>query len=574
MSGPRLRLSWYLSVAFGAALIVVNGAHGRGQVRDDTPRQPRADRPRTPPGADAARQMISQFAPPAIERGISPLTTQAPNSRDIVRRRSVRSTSGVIDRTGASGAPYVAGKVIVKFRDNSSVREREDSVRAATRTGSMRTRPDYANFDIVAMDPAEDAEVVARAFSARPNVEYAQPAYRVHASATTFVPNDQFYSLQWNLPMIDMERAWAVQPDAGSSITVAVIDTGVAFKDATMKFHANAFRVDDDGDVLPAVAAGTLYPSLGDLTLSFAAATELGPSTRFVAPHDFIWNDNLPLDFDGHGTHVSGTIGQMTNNRTSGGDHANGGGTAGVAFNVKLMPIKVLASEWDVIFGVAPQTGGSDDVVAQGIRYAVDNGAKVINLSLGASGPAGSAPVIEDAIKYAVGKGAFVAVAGGNDFEDGNPTEVLAEIASRVPGAVSVAAVDKNKAHAFYSSSGPWVELAAPGGAFPGFGAEGGILQQTLDLDLVDTFDLPPEQFAAPRFDSLAYFYFSGTSQATPHVSGVAAMIMQQGITSPAAIEAALEKFALDLGTPGRDNNFGFGLVQARDALRGLGLAR
>ncbi len=184
-------------------------------------------------------------------------------------------------------------------------------------------------------------------------------------------------------------------------------------------------------------------------------ATELGPASRFVAPHDFIWNDDNPLDFDGHGTHVSGTIGQTTNDGTSGGDQANGGGTAGVAFNVKLMPVKVLASEWDVIFGAAAETGGSDDVVAEGIRYAVDNGAKIINMSLGASGPAGSAPVIEDAIKYAVGKGAFIALAGGNDFEDGNPTEVLAEIASRVPGAVSVAAVDKNKAHAFYSSTRP-----------------------------------------------------------------------------------------------------------------------
>ena len=72
----------------------------------------------------------------------------------------------------------------------------------------------------------------------------------------------------------------------------------------------------------------------------------------------------------------------------------------------------------------------------------------------------------------------------------------------------------------------------------------------------------------------LAYFYFIGTSQATPHVSGLAAMLMQQGITSPAAIEAALEKFATDLGDPGRDNTFGFGLIEARNTLRGLGIAK
>jgi serine protease len=195
-------------------------------------------------------------------------------------------------------------------------------------------------------------------------------------------------------------------------------------------------------------------------------------------------------------------------------------------------------------------------------------------MSIGRTGP--PAPAVEDAINYAVGKGCFIAIAAGNEFQDGNPTEVIAEIASRVKGAVSVGAVNRNKSHAAYSSTGSWVELTAPGGEFENFGASGGILQQTLDLDLIDTFDLTPAEYAKtpPRFDSLAYFYFIGTSSATPHVSGVAAMLMQQGITSPAAVEAALERFAIDLGDKGRDNTYGFGLIEARDALRGLGLAR
>ncbi len=280
-----------------------------------------------------------------------------------------------------------------------------------------------------------------------------------------------------------------------------------------------------------------------------------------MAPHDFIWGDNLPVDLDGHGTHVSGTIGQLTN---------DGVGTAGVAFNVKLMPVKVINTDWDDIFQ-SPNVG-TDDVVAQGIRYAVDNGAKVLNMSIGRTGPA--APVVEAAIKYAVSKGAFVAIAAGNDYENGNPTEVIADIASRVQGAVSVAAVNRNKAHAYYSSSGPWVELAAPGGSFLGFGAEGGILQQTVDLSLVDTFLGTPAQYGPPRFDALAYYAFTGTSQATPHVAGLAAMLMQQGITDPAAIEAALERFATDLGDAGHDEMFGYGLVEARTTLRGLGLAK
>ena len=379
-----------------------------------------------------------------------------------------------------------------------------------------------------------------------------------------------------------METAWDIQPAASSDITVAVLDSGVAYRAATVQFHAGAFTVDSAGNVLPPGSGGTAYPALGDMALQFVAATELQPLSRFVSPHDFIWNDEMPLDLSGHGTHVSGTIGQLTNNAANGlGDVANRGGTAGVAFNVKLMPVKVISGEWDDIFGSPNE--GTDDVVALGIRWAADHGAQILNMSIGQEGPAncaanpnqdGCAPAIEAAIRYAVSKGCFVAVAGGNSFDSGNKTEVLAEIASRVSGAVSVAAVNKNKGHAPYSTTGSYIELAAPGGEFGTFGATGGILQQTIDFDLIETFQDSPSQYGRPRFDVLQYFYVTGTSMATPHVSGLAAMLMQQGITNPAAIEAALERFATDLGPAGRDQTFGFGLVDARATLRGLGLAK
>jgi serine protease len=435
---------------------------------------------------------------------------------------------------------------------------------AVSRTGRLAVRSAYADFDVMTIDPGEDAEAVAAALRQRSDVEYAQAAYRVRPA---FVPNDFFFPRQWNLGSagLDMPLAWDVQPAAASAITVAVLDTGVAYTNARFQFHADAFVNDQN----------VSYPALGDLTLAFAAAPELQPLARFVKPHDFIWNDDFPVDLDGHGTHVSGTIGQLTNNAGTGLGDTSGsrpGGTAGVAFNAKLMPVKVLSSDWDDIFG--SPNAGTDDIVALGIRYAADNGAKVINMSLGREGP--SAPVVEDAIKYAVGKGCFIAVAGGNGFADGNPTEVIAEIANRVQGAVSVAAVTPDRTQAFYSTTGSYIELSAPGGDFGPSNIDGtrGILQQTLDLDLVDTFTLAPSQYGPPRFDAFAYFFFIGTSQSTPHVSGVAAMLMQQGITDPAAVEAMLEQSAIDLGTPGRDPTFGFGLINPPRTLRGLGLAR
>ena len=296
---------------------------------------------------------------------------------------------------------------------------------------------------MVRIDPSEDAEETASVLRQRPEVQYAQVAHRVHA---LMVPNDPLYlSQQWNLPMINIEKAWDIQPQAGSAITVAVVDSGMAYQNATLTATLPAFRD----------ASGQLYPALGKVTIPYSAAPQLVSPTgasRIVAPHDFVNETSTPLDFDGHGTHVSGTIGQLTN---------DGIGTAGVAFNVKLMPVKVLASEWDLLFAGftnISNTGGTDDDVARGIRYAADNGAKIINMSLGSSGPANCAtnpnqsdcsPVIEAAMRYAVGKGCFITVAGGNEFEDTippygtNPTSVLAEIASRIPGAVSVAAVDR-----------------------------------------------------------------------------------------------------------------------------------
>jgi serine protease len=502
-----------------------------------------------------ARTALYPYSLPAVDRGLSTAVGPGPAGVSTFARRA--KLAATLDRTGRTGATYAAGRVIVKFRDGASSAVRLSSLARVSAASVVSERPSYANFDIVRIDPNDDAEAVADALGQRPDVEYAQPAYRVHK---LFVPNDQFYrQAQWNMPLIDMERAWDIQGAAGSAITVAVLDSGLAFENKVIRFRGAAFEDD----------LGILHPALGTVDIPFAAAPDLITAGRIVAPHDFIWDDADPVDLEGHGTHVAGTIGELTN---------NGVGLAGIAFNAKLMPVKVIDTDWDNIFGSPNQ--GTDETVARGVRYAADNGAKVINMSIGRTGP--PSPVIEDAIKYAVGKGVFIAIAAGNDYLDGNPTEVLAEIASRVQGAVSVAAVDRASNRAPYSSVANWVELAAPGGStqatgFPG--SQGLIYQQTLDLTMGLCLAEPGAcgtrpSFDAPRFDMFNYFAFQGTSMAAPHVSGLAALLMQQGITSPAAVEAALERFAKDLGDPGRDNSFGFGLIQARDTLRGLGLAK
>jgi serine protease len=408
--------------------------------------------------------------------------------------------------------------------------------------------PAYSDFEILRIDDTADPELAARTLAAQPDVDYAQARYKVHSM---FVPNDPLYALQWNYPAIDMERAWDVNAGAASSIVVAVIDSGIAYRNAVVRFTIPAWR--------PSLAV--TLPALGPTDIRFSAAPDLGGADRFVSPRDFIWDDAMPFDLDGHGTHVTGTIGQLTN---------NGLGGAGIAFNVRIMPVKVVSSVWDDVLGSPFE--GTDDVVARGIRYAVDNGARVLNMSIGRTGP--PAPVVQAAVAYAVRNGAFVAVAAGNDFQIDNGVERIAEFAPQIQGMVAVGAIGRDRLRAYYSNTGPYVEVVAPGGNQRVGGTAGGILQQTYDFTAVDTYLSGAARYVAPRFDIFAYQFLQGTSMATSHVAGLAALLMQQGITDPAAIEAAIERFATDLGPAGRDDQYGYGLINPRASLRGLGLAK
>jgi len=490
----------------------------------------------------AARVRLEEAALPGIDRGLAPEA----GPLDPVDRSNRAAL--VADASGEPRAVYARGSVIVKFKDDT-IAPRQAALAAVG--GQRLARPSWADFEIMALPESADPAAVATALETRSDVEYAQPRYRNHAM---FTPTDPLYSLQWNFPAIDMERAWDINAGASSNVTVAVLDSGVAFRDTVIRYRGSAFRLE---------AGGPIYPALGLVDVPFAAAPDLGPASRFVSPRDFVWNDDLPLDLDGHGTHVAGTIGQATN---------NGIGVAGMAFNVRIMPVKVIDEVWDFIFG-SPNFG-SDDTVAQGIRYAADNGAHVINMSIGREA-GGAAPAIEAAVRYAVSKGAFVVISAGNDGNGQNRANRAGDFTATIDGAVSVGAVGRTLDRAYYSTTGSYVELSAPGGDQRLSGVqEGGILQQMVDQQLAITFTQAPALFRAPRFDAFRYYFIQGTSMAAPHVSGFAALLRQQGITNPAAIEAAMKQFATDRGTPGRDDAHGAGLINPRATLRGLGLAR
>ena len=466
---------------------------------------------------------------------------------------------------------YVPGEVVVKFR--SVTPETRDaramaSVRARLRgTGSLEWIG--GSEAIVRDDSQADARVLAEQLAQQPEVEYAEPNYiykigprtadsrqmlsarDVQFEPRATVPNDPGFSArQWNFAQLDMPKAWDIEPGGSSSIIVAVVDTGITAQAGNFTF------------------ANWNGAAIVNQSFAFAVNPDLAAS-RLVTPYDFVNGGTTVLDMDGHGTHVSGTIGEDSN---------NGVGDAGMAYKVRIMPVKVCSGYWDVQFarskagvkGQAPLDSGGclNSDIASGIRYAADNGAKVINISLG--GDSASATILS-AINYAIGKGAFVAAAGGNEYEDGNPTEWPAADAPTVDGFMSVAATNRSLNRAFYSNTGSYIEIAAPGGDSRDQSSGTGYIWQTT---LIYTDQDPAFGFYTPRFDRFSEIAYQGTSMATPHVVGLAALMMSHGITSPSAVEAIIKRTAKDLGDTGKDTSFGYGLIQPRTALFGVGVIK
>ncbi len=424
-------------------------------------------------------------------------------------------------RMGRAQAPTAVdpatGAVLVDVVDGASdadLRTVADELRHAIapfswpsgRAALGRELEDDANLFRIQPPPSEVADVV-RALRADPRVEVveverswaipeSERSFAVSARGPApadapdrFVPNDPYYGYQWHLDQIGMPEAWTRNRGAGA--VVAVIDTGVA------------------------------YRSEG----RFTQAPDLA-NTHFTEGYDFVRNDPYPDDEHGHGTHVSGTIAQSTN---------NGVGVAGVAPEATIMPLKVLD---------ASGRGGWGGIAAA-IRYAADHGANVINMSLGGGM---SSRAVQRAIDYAHEKGVLIVAAAGNSSRS------KVDYPARHDHVVSVGAVRFDRTLTFYSSYGTGLDVVAPGGDLRvdqnQDGMPDGVVQNTLVGGDPSKFD---------------YLAWQGTSMASPHVAGVGALLYAAGIHDPDTAERMLEQSADDLGDARR---YGSGLVQANNALR------
>jgi serine protease len=464
----------------------------------------------------------------------------SPYSMILTSQRALEFVQAAADRLD-----YLPGEVLVKFKAGVGTAGEQSALlalRSQPSASSLRWIGDVA----VVRDQSEwNADILAEQLREQPEVEYAEPNY---IRRPTGVPNDPGYADQWNMDALDMPRAWDINPGANAKVTIAIVDTGITTVSQTLTFSTwNGTAIQDVG-------------------VPFAVNPDL-PAARLVQPVDLAFWNGPVLDMQGHGTHVSGTAGESTNNNL---------GDAGIAYQANIMPVKVCLGFWELQFAMSADgmtgspsmdAGGCpDDLIIEGIRYAADHGAQVINLSLG--GPDAN-PLLEDALNYAVTKGAFVAIAAGNSYESGNAPQYPAAYAPDIDGVMAVGAVGRSLQRAYYSETGPYIEIAAPGGDDRDGGISGGIWQSTiLESDSV------PGMVLTPRFDRYGDTPYEGTSMAAPHVAGAAALIVSQGVTKPAAMEALITMTAKDLGAPGRDDEYGSGLIQPRTAIFGFGYGR
>jgi len=369
---------------------------------------------------------------------------------------------------------------------------------------------------------ASIAATVAR-LRREPGVRWAVPDYVAHA-AGGLVPNDpgtgpapgDWQTLQWNFsgPFgVNAPQAWANVASEGAPggrrVVVAVLDTGVAYA------NRGPFRRSPD------------FSRYG-----------------FVQGYDFIARNHYPNDRNGHGTFVAGTIAEATNNRY---------GLTGLAFAARVMPVRVLDGAGE----------GDASVIAEGVRFAVRHGARVINLSLEFSGDvsASDIPELMEALRYAYRHGVVVVAAAGNEGSATIPYP------ARAPHVIAVGASTEHGCLASFSNDGPGIAMVAPGG-----GPDASLPEDpNCHPELPSGRDIYQMTFtgSSPRVFGFPAGY-EGTSMATPHVTAAAALVIAGGILgrkpTPAQITARLRATARKLGGPQDQALYGAGLLDAAAA--------
>ncbi|MGC9219414.1 MAG: S8 family serine peptidase, partial [Athalassotoga sp.] len=374
--------------------------------------------------------------------------------------------------TSNSGPSYVPGEIIVGFKNGISSKAlgSPDTINAIPfkyKVSKTLQTPDNT-LNVSLLDVSTSVEKAISYFKSIPGVLYAEPNYISHALSVT--PNDPDYSDQWALPDIQAPQAWQVSKGS-NTVIVAVIDTGVS----------------------------STHPDLQGI---------------LVPGYNFVSNNTDTMDDFGHGTHVAGIIDADTN---------NGIGIAGVNWggvsSTKIMPVKVLDS-----------TGsGNDFDISEGIVYATQHGAKVINMSFGGIS---NSQTEQEACQYAYNNGVTLVAAAGNNAL--NTLLYPAAYSTVIP----VAAVGSNNQIAYYSNYYSNV-VCSPGS------------------DILSTY-------YATSTESNTYAYLYGTSMAAPQVSGLAALMISNGITGPANIRNIIQNTATNIGP---SSTYGYGLINAYKAL-------
>ena len=413
---------------------------------------------------------------------------------------------------------YVEGELIVKF--NSKVVDSNDEVAFSVESlNELATKyevnevvelfPNIEDEDenlqntySIKFDSEKDSLDAVIDYSADENVEYAELNYLAKTNQVTqpvppmpttpLPPNDPLYSQQWALPNIDSLRAWASvrTPSSGpvfpiiSVPVIAVIDTGVQWShvDLANNIWINTREIPNN--------------NLDDDTNGFIDDDKGWDFVETTSPcilgEDCTIEDNNPDDFHGHGTHVAGIAGAVTNNNL---------GVAGVCANFcKIMPVRA---------GFAVQGGGGaleTDDIAQSLVYAADNGANIISMSFGGM----DSILMQNAINYAYSQGAVLVAAAGNR----NTGSTIESFPAAYPEVISVAATDSNDNRASFSNFGAWVDISAPG-----------VLISSTVAPTSQMTGNPQYAFSCVTPNE-CYQLLSGTSMAAPVVAGVVGLAL------------------------------------------------